>query len=260
MAFANTVIGYPIEAPVDYENLVVTKILLDTNGQMKKELKMIVNLRKVKQTLRKINRKFLHKELKAVVEKVKPEKAPKKEKAPKNAPKKATKSPKIVTVVGVPVDAPTSLPVIREENGILVVYPIGITRVVDAKIVEIKSPTEGEVRYDGGCMFKYIDTISQDDLDADTVIDENEMLVREVFGCDLDDEIDRDGNVIEKEVVETVEYLVSKVISDSVKIKDWYKDIFKYDEETESKLEEVREVSNVRRSSRIAKRNENSIE
>ena len=258
MAFANTVIGYPIEAPVDYENLVVTKILLDTNGQMKKELKMIVNLRKVKQTLRKINRKFLHKELKAVVEKVKPEKAPKKEKAPKNAPKKATKSPKIVTVVGVPVDAPTSLPVIREENGILVVYPIGITRVVDAKIVEIKSPTEGEVRYDGGCMFKYTDTISQDDLDADTVIDENEMLCKEIFGSSSDEDIEDNG--IEKEVVETVEYLVSKVISDSVKIKDWYKDIFKYDEETESKLEEVREVSNVRRSSRIAKRNENSIE
>ena len=137
MAFANTVIGYPIEAPVDYENLVVTKILLDTNGQMKKELKMIVNLRKVKQTLRKINRKLLNKELTAVVEKVKPEKAPKKE----NAPKKATKSPKIVTVVGVPIDTPTNLPVITKENGIRVVYPKGCLPVVNAwlKLPKIES-------------------------------------------------------------------------------------------------------------------------
>ena len=72
MAFANTVIGYPIEAPVNYAILMVTKILLDTNGQMQKELKMIVNLRKVKQTLKKIKMKYIKKELTSVVKKVKP--------------------------------------------------------------------------------------------------------------------------------------------------------------------------------------------
>ena len=72
MAFANTVIGYPFEAPVDYENLVVTKILLDTNGQMKKELKIVLKLRKANQTLRKVNMKFIKKELTSVVKKVEP--------------------------------------------------------------------------------------------------------------------------------------------------------------------------------------------
>lgn len=175
MAFANTVIGYPIEAPVVYENLVVTKILFDTHGQMKKELGLAVKLHdqrvKLIGRMKKTYGKFLKKEISMVVVKVKPEKAPKKGKAPKKekAPREAEDSPKIVTVVGVPVDAPTSLPLVRQDtNGILVVYPRGITRVVD------------------------------DDVG----------LVREVFGCDPDNTI-VNGEVIEKEVVTVVGDMVN---------------------------------------------------
>ena len=96
-----------------------------------------------------------------------------------------------------------------------------------------------------------------DDLDDETVVgDDDVALVRDVFGCDLDDEI-VNGEVIDKEIVETVEYLVRKTVSDHIKIKNWYKDIFKYDVDTDSNIEEVKEV---RRSPRIANRNGNSIE
>ena len=218
MAFANTVIGYPIEAPVDYENLVVTKILLDTHGQMKKELKTVVKLHEQRVKLigrmKKTYGKFLKKEISMVVEKVKPEKAPKKEKVPK-----------IVKVVGVPIEAPTSLPVIREENGIIVAYPKGISHIVDAKIVS-KNNLDDE-------------RLLGDDLDDETVVgDDDVALVRDVFGCDLNDKI-VNGEVIDKEIVETVESLVSTVIRDRIVYLFLLinKDKFKYNVDTDSNLD-----------------------
>ena len=107
MAFANTVIGYPIEAPVDYDTLVVTGILLGTNDALKVELRAVVKLHaarvKLMARMRKTYGKLLKKELKMVV---------------KRAP-----AGNLRRVRSKRIPEPDKKPMIKTINGILVVYP-----------------------------------------------------------------------------------------------------------------------------------------
>jgi len=107
MAFANTVIGYPIEAPVDYDTLVVTGILLGMNDALRVELRTVVKLHaarvKLNTRMRKIYGKLLKKELKMMVKK-----------APAG---------NLRRVRSKRIPEPDKKPTTKTVNGILVVYP-----------------------------------------------------------------------------------------------------------------------------------------
>lgn len=239
------VTAYPISAELDtvtgpLETLVVTKILLDTHGQMKKELNIVVNLHnqrvKLISRMKKIYGNFLKKELSKIVPKWKPhvpkkEKAPKKETAPKKE-KAKKKTQKLVKVIGKPIETPEKPTCFTAiENDIIVVYPIDVNdeiKVIGKPIetpknlpenfivnnVVVAYPAKVKMIVDG-CEFEKTCHLDLDDMDADTVIDEDlSQMCSDVFG-------DED-ETISPEIRNTVYDLIEKIVENECKVHDYY--------------------------------------